>query len=140
MTGWLTNGLTEALGLSRHANNWGNQGTQGTRALEVHLDTRTLKALGPLGIWGTRALEGHLGTQALKVLGHLASQTLGHLGTGMALGHLGTRGTRGILFSRLHINTCITIFFLSYSKLKQHQKSNSTYIKEHTRVLLGPRV
>ena len=67
--------------------------SQGTRALERHLDTRAL---------------GHLkGTWALKALGHLASlavehsgtqKALGHLGT-QALGNLGTRATRGTLLA-----------------------------------------
>ena len=59
MTGWLTNWLNDALGLARHSNTWG---TQGTWALEGHLGTRALKALGHLAsqALGTRALKRHL--------------------------------------------------------------------------------
>ena len=34
-----------------------------------------------LGYFGIRALEGHLGTRVLKALGHLGTQTFGHLDT-----------------------------------------------------------
>ena len=71
MTRWLTNLLTEALELSRHSNTWRAKSTQDTRALEGHLRTRALKALGHLGIWGTQALEGNVVTRKLKALGHL---------------------------------------------------------------------
>ena len=102
LTDWLTDWLADTLGLSRHSNTWG------TRALEGHLGTRSLKVLGNLRHSGTRRALGHSGTR--KALGHLGSQALGHsdtwkalghLGT-EALGHLGTRGIRGTLFSRLH--------------------------------------
>ena len=44
------------------------------------------------------ALEWHLGTRAIKALGY--SRHSRHLRT-WALGHLATQGTRGFLFSRL---------------------------------------
>ena len=56
------------------------------RALEGKLDTQ--RALqGHSGTQGTWALEVHLVTWALKALGHLGSQTFGYSGTLRALGH-----------------------------------------------------
>ena len=70
----------------------------GTRALEDHLDTRALKALGT---WVLEVFGHSKGTWSLKALGHSSTGALeGHLDT-QVLGHLGTRGTRGTLFSRL---------------------------------------
>ena len=102
---WLTDWLTDWL---RHL---GIQCTQGTRvlehlglkALEGHLGTRALRALGHLDTWGTWALEGHVGTQALKTLGHSGAQdtwALRHLGTRALEGHLGTRAVRHSRHSR----------------------------------------
>ena len=137
MTDWLTDWLTD---LQRHLD------SQGTRKIEA---IKELKALGHSKCTWTLGHSMHFGPWAFEVLGHskgtwalrhsryLDTWPLRHLVTWALEWHLGTRGTRGILFCRLHINTCINIFFLSYCKLKQHQKSNSTYIKEHTCVLLG---
>ena len=96
MTCWLTNWLTEALGLSRHSSTWGTrgtggtQGTQGTRALEGYLSTRALKELGHLGTWGTWALEGHLGSQGNWARGLSGTWALRHSKGTWSLGHSGT--------------------------------------------------
>ena len=85
MTGWLSNWLTETLGLSRHSRHSGSR-----RALG-HSGTQGAWALGNLWHSGTRRALWHLGTQgtwALKALGHLAFQALErHLGT-QTLGNL----------------------------------------------------
>ena len=99
MIGWLTNGLTQALGLSRHSNTWdtlkalkalghskgtwalGHSKQLGTWVLEEFGYLKGTWALGhsrnsgtwPLRHLGTRALERHLSTWALEALEALYS-------------------------------------------------------------------
>ena len=115
MTDWLTNWLTEALGLSRHSKTWGTHGTQGTQ--------------GTQGTW--RAL-GNSGTRDTWALGHW-----GHSGTRRALEHLGTQGTWVFRHSKgtwalRHSSTGVTFF----SRLNQFnvygaKKTLSKTLAEH---------
>ena len=97
---WLTDLLrhfdsqgTKSIG---HWNTWDTQCTEGIRRALGHSVTRALKALGQLGTWGPRALEGHLDTWALEALGHLVTQALGHSGTRKAVRHSGTQALEAL--------------------------------------------
>ena len=99
--GWMAEWLTDWTDLLRH---FVTQGIQGTWALEGHLDTRALMALGPLRQSGTR-----------RALGHSR-----HSDIQKALGHSGTRDTQGTLFSRLsNIILSKIKYFLRYSNLNE---------------------
>ena len=60
-------------------------GTQ--RTLQGHSDTQGTWRLGHSSTLGTRALDVHLGTRALKALENLGTQTLGDMRTQRTLRH-----------------------------------------------------
>ena len=62
-------------------------GNRALKAVEEHMSTPALRALGhwgtrkysgTQGTWALGALGGHLGTRALKALGYLGTRALGH--------------------------------------------------------------
>ena len=85
LTDWLSHLGTQGTQGNRTLKHLRHSGTPGTRRAHGHsgyLGTwGTRRAIGHSCTQGTWALEGHLGTWAIKALGNLGTQGLGHLGT-----------------------------------------------------------